>query len=932
MANTDPTDLPPQPTGPSEAATIGPDGGATGAADAAHQKVRGYEILAELGRGGMGVVYKARQVALDRVVALKMILGGGHTDPATLARFQTEALAVAKLQHPNIVQIYETGQQDELPYLALEYVEGRSLDQHLAGRPMPPREAAALVQTLARAVHAAHGAGVIHRDLKPANVLLTADRVPKITDFGLAKSLGDDRGQTASGAVLGTPSYMAPEQAGGRRREITPAVDVYSLGAILYECLTGRPPFRAETPLDTLLLVVSEEVTPPSEVCRAVPRELEAICLKCLQKQPQNRYADALALAEDLQRVLNGEPVSACKATLEQQAWRWLKKRPFGGPILLLMVCVALFSAGALTYIEPSRLMLTGWVVWIAAVTALFFWLPDRRGLAVAGYCSLLFARVGWHATWATQLPDSFAHQLSMAWIYATTALFFLVPSRRGGMAKAFICFLIFCSVINTSDATWRFTPDVFLHLIGVGVCCVVARLIAWVAQGDHPTAVFAGVSAGILSYRSSPLPGLYQALLGPHADPPPTAWWTLLGLLICACGAFLSTQVTSVPARRRWRRTIGRMLSPLATVRLRAWLGVAAGCLLLLLVRGAWLWATGRELFTLEALAREQGAVCSVAFSPDGARLATGAMPQWTEPDGNLTVITWARSDNLEIWDVKTGKKVRGCRAPHGSPGYGVAFSPDGTRLAVATHFPGAPVSVLSAADDRELLVPQGFLGEGTRSLAFSADGKRLAAGGVLGTIKVWDAVTGHGLLSIHTSTGAQVAPRILGPGSPVTCINSVAFSPDGTRLATCAMNETVTLWDATTGKEIKTLRKGANKVAALNYCFGSAFSPDGKRLAAGGLDKMVRVWDVGTGREILSLAGHAAWVQGVAFSPDGKWLASAGHDRVVCVWDATTGHEWLRLKGHTASVYCVAFSPDSGLLASGSEDGTVKIWRIAD
>ena len=234
--------------------------------------IAGFEILGELGRGGMGVVYKARQIELKRLVALKMILAGSHAGHAQLARFRAEAEAVARLQHPNIVQIYEIGEQDGLPYFALEYMDGGSLDS-LGGTPLPPRQAAQLLETLARAIHYAHERGIIHRDLKPGNVLLTADAiVPKITDFGLAKQVESDAGQTKSGAVMGTPSYMAPEQAEGRIKEIGPRTDVYALGAILYELLTGRPPFRGASAVDTLLEVTTQDPLPPSRLQPKVPR------------------------------------------------------------------------------------------------------------------------------------------------------------------------------------------------------------------------------------------------------------------------------------------------------------------------------------------------------------------------------------------------------------------------------------------------------------------------------------------------------------------------------------------------------------------------------------------------------------------------------------------------------------------------------------
>ena len=263
--------------------------------------VPGYDILEELGRGGMGVVYKARHKKLNRLVALKMILAGSHAGAAELVRFQVEAEAIARLQHPNIVQVHEVGEHEGKPFFSLEFCGGGSLAQKLEGTPLPARSAAALVETLARAMQAAHDQSIIHRDLKPGNVLLqsVASRVdtsltpdhwaqtPKITDFGLAKKL-DEAGQTQSGAVIGTPSYMAPEQARGDSREAGPAVDVYALGAILYELLTGRPPFKAATSLDTLWQVLNQEPVPPSRFQPGVAADLETICLKCLQKAPPN--------------------------------------------------------------------------------------------------------------------------------------------------------------------------------------------------------------------------------------------------------------------------------------------------------------------------------------------------------------------------------------------------------------------------------------------------------------------------------------------------------------------------------------------------------------------------------------------------------------------------------------------------------------------
>jgi serine/threonine-protein kinase len=260
--------------------------------------VPGYEILGELGRGGMGVVFQARRLKLNRVVALKMVLAGGHAGPDDLARFLAEAEAVAALQHPHIVQLHDFGEHNGLPFFTLEFVPGGSLADKLRGTPLQPKEAARVVEQLAQAVQYAHGKGIVHRDLKPANVLLAEGGTPKVTDFGLAKRVEVGSGLTATGAILGTPSYMAPEQAGGHGKRVGPAADVYALGAILYECLTGRPPFRAATAFDTVLQVLSAEPVPPGRLLPGLPRDLETVCLKCLHKERNKRYASAAELAE----------------------------------------------------------------------------------------------------------------------------------------------------------------------------------------------------------------------------------------------------------------------------------------------------------------------------------------------------------------------------------------------------------------------------------------------------------------------------------------------------------------------------------------------------------------------------------------------------------------------------------------------------------
>jgi serine/threonine protein kinase len=314
-----------------------------------------YEILEEVARGGMGIVYKARQKGLDRIVALKMILPGRLANPEDLHRFRTEAEATARLQHPNIVTVYDVGEVDGQHFYSMDFIDGPSLSKRLASGPLPGRAAARYVRTIARAMHHAHCHGILHRDLKPSNILVDRRDEPHITDFGLAKKIGGDSSQTRTGAVMGTPSYMAPEQAAGKIKELGPVCDVYGLGTILYELLTGRPPFRSDTPMDTLRQVLERDPAPPRLLNAKVDRDLETICLKCLEKDPKARYASAEALADDLDRYLNGEAISARSFSMIDRLARTLDRSQYSGEFrtwgtMLLWFAVIVLCGHLLTF------------------------------------------------------------------------------------------------------------------------------------------------------------------------------------------------------------------------------------------------------------------------------------------------------------------------------------------------------------------------------------------------------------------------------------------------------------------------------------------------------------------------------------------------------------------------------------------------------
>lgn len=431
----------------------------------ARDAVPGYEVLEEIGRGGMGVVYKARQVQLNRIVALKMILGGPHAAAADLTRFQVEAQTVARVHHANIVQIYEIGWYNGIPYLALEYCGGGTLAGHLKNQPLAGHEAAALVEPIARAMHAAHQAGIVHRDLKPANILLqvlttedteerrgkpgedkkevkNTDRragavatsapssassassvvnlVPKLTDFGLAKQMQGGQGLTHTGEVMGTPSYMAPEQASGDTHRIGPACDIYGLGAILYELITGRPPFLADNHVDTVLQVLNQEPLPPRMLNRKIDADLERITLKCLEKHPTRRYGSALELAEDLQRYQQGEPVSARSVNLLERLHRELAHsqydahlRPWGKALIALGIIIFAAQLGVTLLLEAG-------LPWAWA-----FWVP--RVITIVALAYLFSKYRPTHSLWPSNSVERLIWAVWVGYILTFSSLFWVM-------------------------------------------------------------------------------------------------------------------------------------------------------------------------------------------------------------------------------------------------------------------------------------------------------------------------------------------------------------------------------------------------------------------------------------------------------------------------------------------------------------------------
>jgi WD40 repeat protein len=694
----------------------------------------GYELLKVLGRGGMGVVYQARHLKLNRIVGLKVILGGGHAGAADLDRFRTEAEAIARLQHPHIVQVFEVGEHDGLPFLSLEFCPGGSLDKKLAGTPLPPAEAAVLVEKLARAMHAAHQKGVIHRDLKPANVLLTEDGTPKITDFGLAKKL-DEAGQTQSGAVLGTPSYMAPEQAGGKRK-VGPAADVYALGAILYECLTGRPPFKAATTMDTLHQVLESEPVPPVQLNARVPRDLETVCLKCLDKTPAKRYPGAAELADDLGRWQRGEAVRA-----QPPSWRYLLGKQLWRYRVPLMVTAAVLLAAVVGVVvafvqindalgrekEASGAAAANEKKANEALTELRKADARRKGLlseAARTYCELSqreFEQGNMHDSqnWMLRAYETAPEDDPARRRYLR------LTTERGQMLR---CRYSHNAAVNAV----AFSPDGRIVLTG---SLDGARL--WDAASGkelHTLRHNAAVNAMAFS------PDGRTALTGCW-DGTARLWEVSSGKELATFGVY--GMKVDLPVAVAFSPN-GRTALTGSLDGARLW-EVPSGPTLAVLRHGDAVGVRGPRI------------AMAAAFSPDGRTVLTGGL------------------DGARLWDAATGRVL--AIFPHRGGLWSVAFSPDGRTVLTGGLDKMARLWDITTCKELVTLCHQ----QGVMAAAFSPDGRTILTGSQDKMARLWYASSGK-LIAVLRHEDA---------------VNAVAFSPDGRTVLTGSSDGTARLWE---------------------------------------------------------------------------------------------------------------------------------------
>jgi WD40 repeat protein len=846
--------------------------------------IAGYEILGELGRGGMGVVYRARQVLLNRSCVLKMILAGAHTDARAALRFLAEAEAVARLKHPNIIQIHHIGEADGLPYLELEYVEGGSLDKRLNGNPWPARRAAGLVLALARGVAEAHRQGIVHRDLKPANVLMAADGTPKIADFGLAKVLNSDAGLTATDSIMGSPSYMAPEQAEGNTRQVGPLADVYALGAILYVLLTGRPPFRGATVLETLEQAKTEEPVSPRRLLTGLPRDIETIALKCLRKDPAKRYDSASALGEDLHRFLSGEPIVARPVTVWERAARWARRKPALAALgaALLVALAGLLGLGVWSYqkIKQSR---------DAAIADSYrALLGETRALRLA-------QRPGWREITRKNLlrlvaldtPQRDFGELRNEAVAGVGRLDVRLASRLSGHEN-FVYGLDF-SPDGQTLASAGFDGRVCLWALNAG------RLTQSVLD---PTAETAGPwtpGAPMPAARFCPSPdpaGIYLAYTTRGRSVQTLGWRGVRA-------PFASLTAEAQPRDLAFDRAGGTLAVSWSDGNVRLH-DAASGAPRRIIDCGT---RASREFYRRIALdpagnrlategpdhavqihdlkshapprilGRHRGTLRGLAFSPDGRVLATASEDRsaklwdvetgqemltlqghmskvvcldWS-PDGRL-IATAGDDETLRLWDAETGQPLMVLEPDVGNL-QSVAFSPDGRHLAAACA--EIVVYELTGGGSRSL----SGRGYWVRDLTYHPSQPLLAAKTRDPEVVIWDLATGRERQPFKASFETA----------------SLAFSPNGRHLAITPRwrfdprldGPPLLLLNAKTGER-------QAEFAGVFFC-NSCFDPAGARLATGELDGTVRVRDIESGRVLCEIK-HSGTVSGLAFLEAGR------------------------------------------------------------
>ncbi len=840
-----------------------------------------YLLLGEIARGGMGVIYKARQTSLDREVAIKLILAGQLASKTLVERFNAEAKAVAQLQHPNFVRIYEVGQHDDQHYFAMEYVNGPSLADRIRKQPLPINQAVEYLRRLALAIDYAHHRGVVHRDIKPSNILIDDDGEPKITDFGLAKDASsDERNLTATGEVIGTPSYMPPEQVIGKVEAIGPRSDIYSLGAVLYELLTGRPPFLAASAVETILQVQKQEVISPRVLNQAVSRDLETICLKCLEKEPRKRYQTASELAEDLHRYQTGQPIVARPIGWPERTTRWCRRNPaytaLAAVMLMAFVGTSVQWARAEYYHAQST--------FANSRLRKEKRLSDRRAIE-ARQAQKELSKLAQKAFGHAEVAER-AEQRSRRSLYIANVNLAMQAIEKGDYRRA-------AQLIGTDN---RRTESLDRDLYSFDWYYLWRRL--------HQQSQRYLNHGGDVRHATLISDGKVLVTSGLHREV--KAWEVASGKLLW-----------TLLADDRWvtcTATHGDHLLTFGSNGLRVWDSddrtlirehplKVADSRKSVFSHGADRLAMATHSFAVVLVDTSSGEV-SRRLEGHTAALTALAFSQ-----DNQTLATASYDRTVRLWDVASGQLQKTLKFPNRKRVYSLVFSADGSTLVCGTNHDGGGIDLWDT-DQGELIGEYSGHDNYVDAVVFSKDQQTLISGSRDQTIAFWDVDSG------------EVKHRLRGHSDHV---KAVGFLPNQTQVFSASNDGTARIWAIPDTDE-----NDPDVIPIGKPVTSVCWSPDGQTLASGNHGWGISIHDR-RGNLARELKGHKGLVYEVEFSPDGSLLASCSSDKTIRLWDTQSWKTVAVITDLDTAARSVAFSSDSKWLAAGDHQATITIWEVA-